>query len=177
MAVVTEEKKKNKLLVPILITVLALIIVAAGVVILLLLKKQGEGGNSLNYTSENGIGYEGNAVVLTSGEAAIEQPEGIAITMQPIATSSDGINFECVIGNPLYNKYDMYVALYDEDNDEEPLYLSGLIRPGEGLTMFSLKNALTPGNHEMVLVLTLVEEDHKTLIRQSDVFLTLRVSE
>lgn len=168
------EKKKNKF-VPILITILALIIVAAGVVILLLLKKQGEGGNSLNYTSENGIGFEGTAVVLTSGEAAVEQPAGVGITMSTTATSTDGINFNCKIGNPLTNAYDMYVAIY-ADLEEEPIYLSGLFHPGEGLTSFKTNTKVPSGTYEVVLCLTLVEEDHKTLARQSNVSLHLIVS-
>lgn len=170
-----EKEKKENVLVPILIIVLVVIIAAATVIILKLLNKEGDGGNSLNYTSENGIGFEGTAVVLTSGEAAVEQPAGVGVTMSTTATSTDGINFNCKIGNPLANKYDMYVAIYN-DLAEEPIYLSGLFSPGQGITSFKTNTKVPSGIYDVVLCLTLVEEDHKTLARQSNVSLHLIVS-
>ena len=174
-----EEKKKNKF-VPILITILSLIIVAAGVIILLLLKKQGESGNSLNYTSENGIGYEINATVITSDvEFATSQGDGIAVKYKPSAISSDGWEFDCEMGNSTGNKLDMYLAIYESDQDltsQEPIYLSGLLKPGEGITHFKTNRKMPSGSYDVVLAFTLVEDDHQTLHGQSLVYLTFRVS-
>lgn len=169
------EKSKSNKLVVIVIILLVLILAAAGVVIVML-AKGGDDTSSPGFTFEYGIGFEGNAVVLTSGEAAVTQPDGLGITLQPVATSSDGINFSCKIGNPLSNKYDMYVALYEDFDSEDPIYLSGLFHPGEGLTTFNTNTKVPSGNYETILVITLVEEDHKTLVRQSNVFLNLVVS-
>lgn len=170
-----EEKKKNKALVPILIIVLVLVIVAAGVVILKLLNKEDESANSLNYTSENGIGYELNAVVLTSGDIAVSQPDGVAIRFKPIARSADGENFSCEIANSFANKLDIYIDIYTDASYEDEIYLSGLLRPGEGITSFKTNRKMSSGTYDVVLVPTTVEDDHKTIAAQSAVYLTLVV--
>lgn len=168
------EKKKN-VLVPILIIILIVVIVAAAVVILKLLNKEEGDERSLNYTSENGIGYELNATVLTSGDVALSQPDGVGVSFYTAAKSTDGINFECEIGNSLANKLDMYIDIYLDASYEDEIYLSGLLRPGEGIKSFKSKFQLAPGAYDVVLVLTLVEDDHKTINGQSAVSLTMIV--
>lgn len=172
------EKKKSKL-VPILIIILIVVIAAATFVIVKLLDKQNGGESGLNYTSENGIGYEINAQVLTSDvEFATSQGDGIAVKYKPSAISSDGYEFDCSIGNSNGNKLDMYLAIYESDqdlNEQEPVYLSGLLRPGEGITHFKTNRKMPSGSYDVVLAFTLVEDDHKTLHGQSLVYLTFRV--
>ena len=58
--------------------------------------------------------------------------------------------FTCYIANSEYNEYDMFIALYTEiSNDAEPLYLSGLMRPGEAFREIALDEALDKGTHDV----------------------------
>lgn len=169
-----EKSKSNKSLIVIVIILLVLLLAAAGVVIVIL--ANGESGTpSTTFTSENGIGYELNATVLTSGEIAFSQPEGVAIKFNTAAKSTDGYNFTCKIGNSLANTLDMYVDIYWDASYEDELYLSGLMRPGEGITTFKSNREIPKGTHEVVLVPTLMEDDHKTIHAQSAVALYLIV--
>lgn len=169
-----EKEKKKNVLVPILIVVLIVVIVAAAVIVLKLLNKEDD-TTSLNYTSENGIGYELNATVLTSGDVAVSQPEGVAIRFKPAASSTDGENFACEIANSYANKLDMYIDIYLDASYEDEIYLSGLMRPGEGITSFKTNRVMSKGTYDVVLVATTVEDDHKTLRGQTSVALTLIV--
>lgn len=168
-----EKEKKRNVLVPILLIVLILIVAAAAVVIIKLLNKEDDEPK----TSGNwiGIGYEQNATILTSGEIAYSQPEGIAVRFNPLAVSGDGENFECEIANSYGNTLDMYLDIYVDLVDKEEIYLSGLLRPGEGITHFKTNRVMPKGTYDVVLVLTLVEDDHKTIHSQSNVALTLYV--
>ncbi|MDE6728057.1 MAG: hypothetical protein K2J80_09000 [Oscillospiraceae bacterium] len=170
-----ESEKKKNVLVPILIIILIVVVVAGGVVILKLLNKEEGDERSLNYTSGNGIGYEMNAVVLTSGDIAVSQPDGVAIKFKPIAKSEDGVNFSCEIANSLANKLDIYIDIYLDASYEDEIYLSGLLRPGEGITSFKTNRKMSSGTYDVVLVPTTVEDDHKTIAAQSAVYLTLVV--
>lgn len=172
-----EKEKKKNVLVPILIIVLIVVVAAAAVVIIKLLGKENGGESGPNYTSENGIGYEINAQVYTSGDIAYSQPEGVAVRFKTVATSSDGTNFACEIGNSTANKLDMYIDLYDDIamETENEIYLSGLLRPGEQITSFKTSRQMPKGSYDIVLVVTLVEDDHKTIHAQSSVALTLIV--
>lgn len=170
-----EKEKKKNVFVPILIIILVVVIAAAAVVILKLLNKDGDTESGLNYTSENGIGYEMNAVILTSGDIAVSQPDGVALRFNPIARSTDGENFTCEIANSLANKLDIYLDIYFDANYEDEIYLSGLLRPGEGITSFKTKRVMPKGTYDVVLVPTTVEDDHKTITGQSSVYLTLIV--
>lgn len=172
-----EKEKKKNVLVPILIIVLVLVIAAAAVIIVKLLGREDE-STSLNWTSENGIGYEVNAKVYTSGDIAYSQPEGVAIRFKTVATSDNGTDFACEIGNSTANMLDMYIDIYDDIamEPENEIYLSGLMRPGEQITSFKTNRQMPKGSYDVVLVTTLVEEDHKTIHAQSSVALTLIVN-
>lgn len=171
------EKNKSKLA-PILIILMLALLIAAGVIIALLISGKDSGNSddsSLNFTPGSGIGYEINASVITSGDIAFSQPEGVAVRFKPLAISNDGINFDCEIGNSLANKLDMYIDIYSDVAATDQLYISGLMRPGEGITSFKARHEMPKGNYDVVLVLTLVEDDHSTLHAQSIVALTLNV--
>lgn len=169
------EKSKSNKLVVIVIILLVLILAAAGVVIVMLAKGGNDDTPSQGFTSETGIGYEMNAEVITTGDVAVSQPEGIGIRYNTLAQSSDGWNFTCEIGNSTANAKDIYIDIYWDDSYEEELYLSGLLRPGQGIKSFKTSRQIPSGYHDVVLVPTLVEDDHKTLLGQSAVVLTLFV--
>ncbi len=168
------EKNKSNKLVSILIILIALLVVGAGVVIALLVTGRNDETSSENSTSQGGIiGYEVNASVITSGDVAFSQPEGVAVRFKPVASSTDGINFECEIGNSLANTLDMYIDMYTSEGEQ--IYISGLMKPGEGITSFKTNQQMPQGSYDVTLVLTLVEDDHSTLHAQSMVALTLMV--
>lgn len=169
------EKQKGSKLIVIVIILMVVLLAAAGVIIALLVKGGGNETSSEIYTSERGFGYEVTASVITSGDVAFSQPEGVGVRYKPVAVSTDGWNFECEIGSSLANKLDMYIDMYSDIQAQDQIYVSGLMRPGEGITSFTAKHEMPKGQYDVVLVLTLVEDDHKTLHAQSVVALTLSV--
>ena len=94
------------------------------------------------------------------------------------AVSEDGKTFSCYIANSEYNEYDMFIALYTDLNDEnaDPIYLSGLMRPGEAFREITLDEALDKGSHTVNLVFTQVEDDHSTIHGQSIVTIEMDVT-
>ena len=170
-----EKQKSNKLIVVVII--LMVILLAAAGVIIVMLAKGGDNTSSEIYNSETGFGYELNAEVLTSGDKAFSQTEGVAIKFKTVARSADGINFSCQIGNSTANALDMYIDIYENTDfsEEGRIYVSGLMRPGEGITSFKALKQMPSGNYDVVLIPTLIEDDHKTIHAQSSVALTLMV--
>ena len=169
-----EEKKSNKLIL-IVIILMVILLVAAGVIIALLVTGGNNETSSEIYNSETGFGYEVTASLITSGEIAFSQPEGVAVRFSPYASSTDGLNFKCEIGNSLANTLDMYIEIYADMQAQDKVYGSGLMRPGEGITSFKALHEMPKGSYDVVLVLTLVEDDHKTIHNQSTVALILSV--
>lgn len=91
------------------------------------------------------------------------------------AVSEDGKTFSCYIANSEYNEYDMFIALYKNLNDEDPIYLSGLLKPGEAFREITLDEALDKGTHTVNLAFTQVEDDHSTMHGQSVVTIDMVV--
>lgn len=168
-----EKQKSNKLIVVVIILMVVLL-GAAGVIITLLVMG-GDNTSSVIYDSETGFHYDVTASILTSGEVAVSQPDAVNVRFNPLATSNDGVNFRCEIGNSLANSLDMMVYIYFDMVDQEHIYTSGLMRPGEGITTFTADHKIPSGSYDVVLLPTLVEDDHKTIHSQSSVYLTLVV--
>ena len=92
------------------------------------------------------------------------------------AVSEDGKTFTCYIANSEYNEYDMFIALYtDLSGETDPIYLSGLMRPGEAFREITLDEALDKGTHSVYLVFTQMEDDHSTIHGQSIVGIDMQV--
>jgi len=111
-------------------------------------------------------------------EDALERAqEGIAIEYQGQAFSQDGENFTCYIGNPDANDYDMFIAIYADENGHmgEELYLSGLAKPGTAFENFKTEKKLEKGTHLAYLLFTQVESDLKTMHGQTTVTIELVV--
>lgn len=128
------------------------------------------------------LGYEGNAVVVTSEEELQKQVEEmesrdgkISLEYKNVAISGNGTDFDCYIANSVYNTGDMYIGIYTDATYEEELYLTQLIKPGSGITSFECNKKLEPGHHDAVLLFTLVEDDHKTIRTQTPVTYSLNV--
>jgi hypothetical protein len=124
------------------------------------------------------IAYE--AGVITSEEAARRAAEeakvdsgSIALELSVVAFSSDGQTFSCYIANAAENRYDVYIILLDE-NDEE-VYRSGLVPVGSVLQTFTTYEPLTDGDHRCTLVYHQIDDDHSTEIGTVAAGITLSV--
>lgn len=131
-----------------------------------------------------GIGYDANAMVVTDEDELqkmvdeMQAKDGqISLEYKNVANSSDGSSFDCYIANSAKNKYDMYLGIYTDASYKEELFLTQLMKPGSGIKNFRSKKKLESGQHNVVLVFTLVEEDHKTIHTQTVVTYVLNVEE
>lgn len=131
------------------------------------------------------IGYADGVTVVddeSALQAAVDKmledaDKEMVASYQNQAVSDDGKTFTCYIANSEYNEYDMFIALYtDLSGDAEPLYLSGLMRPGEAFREITLDEALDKGTHDVYLVMTQVEDDHSTIHGQSVVTIQMQVN-
>lgn len=179
-AVMAEEKKSSNKKIIIILIIVIVLLVAGGVTFFILNgKKPAESGT----TSGKQIPLEVNAGVLDPdkmkewNESALKEMEDnqIPVAFSPTATSSDGENFSCEIGNPPGAKYLMYLDMYADTSLEEQVYLSGLLEPGQGITSFKTSKTFPKGETDIVLVLTTVQDDHQTIVAQTMVALTLVV--
>lgn len=130
------------------------------------------------------IGYDSNAVTVTDEDELQKLVDDIyaksgqiSLEYKNIANSGDGSNFNCYIANSAKNKYDMYLGIYTDVSYKEELFLTQLMKPGSGIKNFKSKKKMEPGQHNAVLVFTLVENDHETIHTQTNVMYTLNVAE
>lgn len=141
-------------------------------------------GLSAKYGSQvDDIGYESGTVASDEAELQkfadhMKNEDGkVSLEYKNAASSSDGKKFNCYIANSMNNKYDMYLGIYSDSTCEEELYLSKLLKPGTGIEEFECNKKLSPGNYSVILVFTLVGEDHKTIKSQTPIAYTLNVKE
>ncbi len=177
-----EKKSSNKTLIILLIIVIVLLL-AGGITAFALMNANKEPTESTKMPGGQ-IPMEITAGVLDPdtiedwNEQALKEAKDnqIPISYSPTANSVDGKNFACVIGNPEGAPHYFYVDLYSDTSLEEQVYLSGLIEPGRGLTTFTTNKTFPKGETDAVLVITTVEDDMKTMVAQTMVYLTLVVS-
>lgn len=112
-------------------------------------------------------------------EEAINKMGQIAVSYQGQAFSENGKDFSCYIANSKANEYDMYIGIYESGKEADPtvppLFLSGLIKPGEAFETITLTRTLDPGTYDCTLSMTLVDDDHQTLKGQTLLGYTLEV--
>lgn len=180
-------QKNNKTLIIVIIVAAALVIAGLVTVIVLLLGNNEEPAapvNSIESNLSNGqILYQTGVVAFNEedlqaayDEAVRRTKEGyITVDFNAYATSGDGINFDCHIGNAIENTYDCYFDIYLDSSLSERVLLTGLIPPGSGIDTFESEIDIDPGTYEAVLVLTQVEDDHSTLHAQTSVQINLVV--
>lgn len=178
-----EKKSSNKTLIIILIIVIILLL-AGGITAFVLLTDNKPVDEQSTLMPGGQIPMEITAGVLDPdtiedwNEQALKEAQDnqIPISYSPTANSVDGKNFACVIGNPEGAPHYFYVDLYSDTSLEEEVYLSGLIQPGRGLTSFTTNKTFPKGETDAVLVITTVDDDMKTMVAQTMVYLTLVVS-
>lgn len=179
----TEQKKKN-LLLPITAASLGVILLA-GLVVGVVLENAEDSrkpSNTLQYLVDGKLEYDNGAIVFDkdqqqgASDLYQEVEDGyISLSHKNQAYSTDGENYACYINNNPDNKYDIYVTVYNNQNADEMLYISGLIPPGSGIDHFKSEVKLDPGEYDALLVVTQVEDDHET-IRGGQLFLALHLN-
>lgn len=180
-----EKKSSNNKIIIILLIIVILLLIGGGVTAFVLLNAN-HPDDEPSTTSGGGkvIPLEVTAGVLSPdqlkdwNEKALQEAKDtqIPVSFAPNATSTDGVNFLCQIGNPPGAKHYMYLDIYADTSLEEEVYLSGLLEPGKGITSFSTNRTFPKGETEVVLVFTTVQDDMQTLVAQTMVVLTLQVS-
>ena len=175
-------KSSNKTVI-LLVIIIALLIVAigGGVAWFLLSKQPGGVGTSEPQLTQNGeIPYAIDVGVVDPTKLAElvqkDADQEIPLYLAVNAVSSDGENFKCVLGNPPGARYDMYYDIYADGEFTERIYTSGLLAPGAQLESFKSSKKFPLGETDVFAVVTTVGDDHKTLIAQNSVVLTLVVA-
>lgn len=177
-----EEKQQssNKKIIVILIIIIFLLLAGGAVWFFFLRDKPADNNIGGQLTSESNIPYETNVGLLKPNEDWADQlKEGaddrIPLHFSTSALSEDGENFQCVLGNPAGARYDVYFDIYADADMTQQIYISGLVPPGSQLEGFKTNTKFPQGSTDVVLAVTQVEDDHKTLVNQTFVYLTLYV--
>lgn len=169
-------KPAKKWLVPALLAFIILLL--AVVLIVVLTREKGPADIPDNGTPK--IGYAEGVTVVDDTDAlqkAVDEmydkasQGGITTEYRNDATSTDGTNFECYLGNSPLNAYDMFIAIYADAELTDQLFLSQLLRPGTVFEEIALDHPLDVGTHRVYVALTQVEEDLETIHAQ--VFVTM----
>lgn len=182
------DAKQRRLIIPLVAVVVVLCIVIVVLVVTLggrnnaaepaaePVEDSGGGGNLvLDYAQGVTVVDDESALQAAVDKMMEDAQKEMVASYQNQAISEDGKTFTCYIANSEYNEYDMFIALYKDLNDEEPIYLSGLMRPGEAFREITLDEALNEGTHRVNLAMTQVEDDHATIHGQSVVTIDMVV--
>lgn len=133
-------------------------------------------GKKLAYANSVTVVEDPDALQKLVDEMYSKDDSGITLEYKGEAFSTDGENFSCYIANAVENKYDMYFGIYADANYTDELFLSDLLRPGTAFDSVKLSRKLEPGDHEVNVAFTQVEEDLETLHAQTFVSMTFTVS-
>lgn len=180
---VAQKKGKDNKKFIIIIASVAFVVIATLVVVIVLLLNKDEKPNQNDKPSGGLIDYQPGVIGVDvesfqeKFDQAVKdmQNSSIGLVFNNYAISDDGVNFKCYIGNAEGNTKDMYFNIYKDTSFSEQILLTGLIPPGSGIDTFESEIDLDPGTYEAVLVLTQVDDDHSTLLAQTNVQITLYV--
>lgn len=147
----------------------AIIIALLAVVVVLLLTRPAqtsigdEGVPKIGYATEATVLLDQDSLQAAMDEAMANARDGnIGLYYRNDATSNDGTNFDCFIGNSSSNLYDMFLTIYADAEMTDQLFLSGLVPPGSGFESITLDHVLDPGVHTVYVALTQVDTDEET---------------
>lgn len=167
-------KKKNPLLI-ILIVLICILLAGGGALAFWIANGSGEEKPVIGYESQMIVSDEDSLQKAVDEMKQKVKDSEIALEFKHIATSNNGTDFQCYVMNSAKNKYDMFLAMYTDSTFEEELYKTQLIPPGNGIDHFTLNKKFEKGEHEIMLVYTLVKDDHQTIQSQVPVVYTLQV--
>ena len=151
------EQKKSGISKPLAVGIAVLVLALVAIIIVLLMRKpvaELEDGD----TPKDGYAAEGVMVLEDDGIYDVLEPNSIALEFKNDAYSKDGKTFACYLGNSALNEHDMYVAIYSDAELNDLLYLSGLVRPGNGFEEITLDKKLELGDHRVYIAFTQMED-------------------
>lgn len=151
------EQKKSGISKPLAVGIAVLVLALVAIIIVLLMRKpvaELEDGD----TPKVGYAAEGVMVLEDDGIYDVLEPNSIALEFKNDAYSKDGKTFACYLGNSALNEHDMYVAIYSDAELNDLLYLSGLVRPGNGFEEITLDKKLELGDHRVYIAFTQMED-------------------
>lgn len=160
----TRKQPVNKTLIAILALIAVVIIAAVAVVTTLNRQKPEEDtGLTIQYASNATVMLDQDSIQAAMDEAMKNAEDGnIGLYYKNDAYSSDGVNFDCFIGNSSANIHDMFITIFADVDMTDQIYLSGLVSPGSGFEEIALEHKLDPGNHRVYVALTQVDTDEKS---------------
>jgi len=187
------EGKKNAWILPVVFLVLLAVIAA----LLAMLLLQGRGAqNDATPTADVQTNDSGFKVgYATEGVTAVKDPEalqraideayakaqepGVALKYRNDAVSTNGVDFDCYIGNSTDNAYDMFIDIYADQALTDEIFLSELLKPGQAFEKITLKHPLDPGTHRVYVAFTQVkvEDGEQKIHQQVMVTMDFHVSE
>lgn len=152
------EAKKSGISKPQAVGIAVIVLMLAVVIIILLMRKPEA---ELIDGDIPKVGYAAEGVMVLESEDGIYdvlEPNSIALEFKNDAYSNDGKTFACYLGNSALNEYDMYVAIYSDAELTDLLYMSGLVRPGNGFEQITLDKELEEGDHRVYIAFTQMED-------------------
>ena len=175
------EGKKNAWILPVVFAVLLAVIAALLVMLLLQGRGTQEAATPTADVQTNDSGFK--VGYATEGVTAVEDPEelqraideayakaqepGVALSYRNDAMSTNGVDFDCYIGNSTDNAYDMFIDIYADQALTDEIFLSELLKPGQAFEKITLKHPLDPGTHRVYVAFTQVKvEDGEQKIHQ-----------
>lgn len=157
-------KNNNKLTVAV-VALIGVVVVSTAVIVDTMQRNQNvdeppvsTGGLSIGYAQDSKVFTDQSALQAAMDEAIKNaQDHRVALRYQNDAFSDDGTNFKCYIGNSTGNLYDMFLTICTDPEMTDQVFLSQLVRPGNGFERITLNRALEPGNHTVYVAVTLVD--------------------
>lgn len=122
----------NKTVISVAAVIIALLL---GVVAFLLIRPattniDDQGVPKIGYATEATVLLDQQSLQAAMDEAMANARDGnIGLYYQNDATSNDGINFDCFIGNSSSNVYDMFLTIFADAELTDQIFLSGLVPP------------------------------------------------
>jgi hypothetical protein len=187
------EGQRNSWILPVVFLVLLAVI--AALLAMLLLQRGGSQNDATPtadvQTNDSGfkVGYATEGVTVVEDPEALQravdeayaeaQEPGIALNYRNDAVSTNGIDFDCYIGNSPDNIYDMFINIYADENFTDELFLSELLKPGQAFEKITLKHPLDSGTHRVYVAFTQVkiEEGEQRIHKQIILTMDFHVSE
>lgn len=160
----TRKQPVNKTFVAVLVLI-AVVVIAAVAVISALNRQEPEAdaGQAIQYASNATVLLDQDSIQAAMDEAMKNAEDGnIGLYYKNDAYSSDGVNFDCFIGNSSANIHDMFITIFADVDMTDQIYLSGLVPPGSGFEEITLEHKLEPGSNRVYVALTQVDTDEET---------------
>lgn len=123
--------------------------------------------NKLKFATEGVTAIDQNGLQAAVDEMMEESKDTVGLYFTPSASSSNGTDFTCFLGNSASNAYNAFYAIYADAELTDLIFLSDLLRPGEAFQSITLEHALPKGTTMVYCALTLVEEDLETIHNQA----------